>query len=108
MQQAVTLTESAREHLENLINTQGKAAVRLSMKGGGCAGFSYKWDMTDEVDPTDEIVTLNNGKLAIDSASMMYVLGTTIDYKKEIFGSYLDIQNPNTKNSCGCGESVGF
>lgn len=108
MQQPVSITESAIEHFNNLIASEGKSAVRLSVKGGGCAGFSYQWDMTNDVEESDTVVDLGGGKLLIDDASLFYVLGTTINYKKELFGSYLEVQNPNAKSSCGCGESVGF
>lgn len=105
MPQAVDLTESAIRHLERLIEKEGKPVVRLKVKGGGCAGFSYLWEMSDSKEFDDEIIQLSNGDLAIDSASLLYVIGTTIDFVEETFGSYLQIRNPNVTSSCGCGES---
>ena len=103
----VTVTESAKKHMENIISKEGKPFVKLSVKGGGCAGFTYNWNAVDTVDDNDEIINLSNGKFAIDGAGLLYVAGTTIDFKKEVFGSYMNISNPNATSSCGCGESFG-
>ena len=108
MAEAVNLTDSAIRHMESLIKKTGKPIVRLSMKGGGCAGFSYDWQMTDSKDFGDEVIKLPNGEFVIDSNSLLFLVGTEIDYVEEVFGSYLQINNPNSKSSCGCGESVGF
>jgi|TARA_A200000159_G_scaffold129268_1_gene125515 iron-sulfur cluster assembly accessory protein len=101
----VKLTQSAVDHMTKLIDEQGKPIVRLSVKGGGCAGFGYEWAMTEELEEKDEIIDLPNGQFAIDQFSIMYVAGTEIDFIKEVFGSQLVIKNPNATSSCGCGES---
>ena len=103
----VTVTDSAKQHMETVLEKEQKPYVKLSVKGGGCAGFTYQWDAVDEVADDDEIFELSNGKFAIDGAGLLYVAGTTIDFKKEVFGSYMDIRNPNATSSCGCGESFG-
>ena len=108
MSDAVNITDSAKTHLNGLIEKQGKPIVRLRVKGGGCAGFQYEWLMTDKKEFDDEVIKLKNGEFAIDSMSMLYVIGTTIDYVEEIFGSSLTIKNPNATNSCGCGESGSY
>lgn len=103
----VNVTDSAKKHMEKILSKEGKPFVKLSVKGGGCAGFSYDWSAVDNVSDNDEIIKLNNGSFAIDGAGLMFVAGTTIDYKEEVFGSYMSITNPNAKSSCGCGESFG-
>jgi len=103
----VSLTDSAIKHLEGLIEKHGKPVVRLAVKGGGCAGFSYEWELSESEESGDEVINLSNGKFAIDSMSMLYVIGTTVDYVEEVFGSYLQVKNPNATSSCGCGESFG-
>jgi len=108
MPEAVVLTDSAKRHMERLIDKEGKPIVRLSMKGGGCAGFTYDWKMTDSKELDDEVIKLSNGEFVIDSQSLLYLIGTKVDYVEEVFGSYLQITNPNSSSSCGCGESVGF
>ena len=95
------LTDSAKEQMVNMLEEHNKHAVRLALKGGGCAGFKYDWSLEDETKTDDEVIDLPKGKFLIDPASIMY-------YKKEVFGSYFDIKNPASTSSCGCGESVGF
>ncbi len=104
----VTLTDSAKTQLNYMLATNKKPIVRLSMKGGGCAGMQYDWSLSDSVEEKDEVINLDNGKFVIDSLSQMYLIGSTINYKEELQGSFFDIQNPATTSSCGCGESVGF
>lgn len=89
----VTVTETAKEYL----NKVGQPNVWLSVKGGGCSGFQYVWDVTDKSPTIDN--------LAIDPMAEMFVLGCTVDYVTELGGSYLKIINPNATASCGCGES---
>lgn len=103
----VNVTESAKKHMEGILEKQNKQYVKLSVKGGGCAGFQYEWNAVDHIDTDDELIELKNGKFAIDGVGLMYVIGTTIDYKEEVFGSYMSIVNPNATSSCGCGESFG-
>ena len=104
----VNLTEEAKQHMATMLKQHDKPAIRLGLKGGGCAGFKYEWSMEDDIKADDEQIKIENGLFVVDPASVMYLLGTTIDYKKEIFGSYFDIKSPNATASCGCGESVGF
>jgi iron-sulfur cluster assembly accessory protein len=106
------LTDTAKAQMQKLLDKNpDKYAVRLSVMGGGCAGFKYEWgffDTAEDVDPEDHIITWENGKFGVDSTSMMYVIGTTIDWKEEVFGSQFEISNPNASAGCGCGESFGF
>tara|TARA_B100000003_G_C10709002_1_gene282251 strand:+ start:43 stop:384 length:342 start_codon:yes stop_codon:yes gene_type:complete len=106
----MTITEKAKEKVQELCAKNGKYAVRLGLKGGGCAGFSYDWGFAEqsEVVEEDELIKCNEGNLVIDSASAFYLFGTELDYIEEVFGSRFDIKNPNTKSACGCGESVNF
>ncbi len=108
MSTIVTLTDSAKEHMTTMLKENSKKAVRLALKGGGCAGFKYDWSLEDKVADDDEVVDFEKGKFVVDPASVMYLLGSTIDYKKEVFGSYFTVSNPASTSSCGCGESIGF
>ena len=91
----IQLTEAAEEYLKSI----GDPNVSLTVKGGGCAGFQYVWGTTDKEPKV--------GNLWVDPMAEMFVFGCTVDYVKEIGGSYLKIINPNAKASCGCGESFG-
>ena len=105
------LTDAAKEQMAKLLAKQtDKYAVRLSVLGGGCAGFKYDWgffDSTEDVDPQDHVVEWPGGRFAVDSMSMLYIIGTTIDWREEVFGSQFEITNPSAKSGCGCGESFG-
>lgn len=105
----IELTESARNKLSELCTENNIGAVRLAVKGGGCAGFQYQWDLIreDELDKNDFTIDLPTGKFTVDNMSLLYIAGTTVDYVTEMFGSSFQIKNPNSKASCGCGESFG-
>jgi iron-sulfur cluster assembly accessory protein len=84
-----------------MVWAQDKKYAFLSVNGGGCSGFQYKWDMLDEATDgqlVDEI-------LVVDRIAEMFVIGCTVDYVTEFGGSYLKVINPNAVASCGCGES---
>tara|TARA_B100000131_G_C17688994_1_gene439821 strand:+ start:35 stop:361 length:327 start_codon:yes stop_codon:yes gene_type:complete len=107
MNNLITITESANAHLTNLSKEHNKKYVRLEVKGGGCAGFKYEWSFEDDKDNNDEVLEYDNFTLLIDKSSILMLAGMTIEYKKEIFGSFLQLTNPNATSSCGCGESFG-
>ena len=75
--------------------------MHLSVSGGGCSGFQYKWDFIDD----DESGKIVDDILVLDNMAEMFDFGCTVDYIKELGGSYLKVINPNAKASCGCGES---
>ena len=108
MSNILFLTDQAKEQMVTMLEEHDKQAVRLSLKGGGWAGFKYDWTLADEAEKDDEVIELPKGKFLIDPASIMYLIGSKVDYKKEVFGSYFSIENPASTSSCGCGESIGF
>lgn len=104
----VKLTPPAIEHFAKV--AKGKI-VKFGIMGGGCAGFQYHWEMFDEqVDhmEKDEQTDYGDFVLSIDSYSIMYLIGTTVDYVSDLTGNRIDIQNPQAQAGCGCGESVNF
>ena len=105
------ITDKAKTQMEGLLSKNpGKYAVSLMVKGGGCAGFKYDWgfiDSKDKVGAEDITEDWGTGRFVVDDASMLYIAGTKIDWKEEVFGSQFEIVNPNSSSSCGCGESFG-
>jgi iron-sulfur cluster insertion protein len=97
----LNITEGANNYLSQMISNSNKKYVTLSVRGGGCSGFKYEWDFTDNT----EYGTLIDDILVLDAMAEMFVFGCTIDYIQELGGSYLTVVNPNAKASCGCGES---
>jgi iron-sulfur cluster insertion protein len=104
----LSLTSNAKKKIDEL--SANNKSVSLSIKGGGCAGFEYKWDVinNDQIEVGSEIIESDNGKLVVDPTSIMFLVGTEIDYETEIFGQMFKISNPNATSSCGCGTSVDF
>ena len=100
----IQITDSAKEYLTSMTESERKRFAYLSVLGGGCSGFQYKWDMVDE--EKDGIVV--DDILIVDKIAEMFVLGCTVDYVREFGGSYLKVINPNAKAQCGCGESFAI
>lgn len=97
----ITLTENAKNYLTATTEKNGRRYAYLGVLGGGCSGFQYEWDMTDDT----EKGTLVENILVLDKLAELYVLGCTVDYVTEFGGSYLKVINPNATAQCGCGES---
>lgn len=109
----ITVNESAKKHLEGLMNKEGLTPqthhLRVGVKGGGCSGLSYVMDFDDKTEPTDEIVTLDNGlKVVIDRKSVLYLFGTELNYSDGLNGKGFEWVNPNASRTCGCGESFAL
>ena len=100
----ITLTDSAKEYLTQTTESERKRFAYLSVLGGGCSGFQYKWDLIDE----EKDGILVDDILIVDKIAEMFVLGCTVDYVREFGGSYLKVINPNAKAQCGCGESFAI
>tara|TARA_B100000683_G_C12254620_1_gene458972 strand:+ start:72 stop:377 length:306 start_codon:yes stop_codon:yes gene_type:complete len=100
----LTLTDSAKEYLTQTTESERKRFAYLSVLGGGCSGFQYKWDLIDE----EKDGILIDDILIVDKIAEMFVLGCTVDYVREFGGSYLKVINPNAKAQCGCGESFAI
>jgi len=101
----ITVTVPAVAKMQSVIESAGKPYIRFGVKGGGCAGFNYMLDVTDEKKDTDQVLTFGDVKVLIDPKCELFVLGVQIGYKDEMMGSYFTYENPNAKSSCGCGTS---
>ena len=101
------LTDSAKDYLNSVRPDDGH--ITLTVNGGGCAGFTYKWGTTDEWKEEDVVTNWLEVEdlLLVDPIAEMYILGSVVDYVREIEGSFLTIKNPTATSSCGCGESFG-
>ena len=100
----IQITDSAKEYLTSMTESERKRFAYLSVLGGGCSGFQYKWELTDKEE--DGIIV--EDILVVDKIAEMFVIGCTVDYVREFGGSYLKVVNPNAKASCGCGESFAI
>ncbi|KAI9467910.1 [4Fe-4S] proteins maturation [Coemansia sp. RSA 989] len=104
---SVRLTESAIKRLKYLSEKREKTQyLRLRVDSGGCYGFSYMLDMTDEPEKDDIIVDRNGAKMVIDQFSLPLVRGATIDWQDRLIGqAFLVVANPQSSGGCGCGSS---
>ena len=107
MKQIITLSDNAAQRIKEIMSKAESNAVgvRVGVKSGGCAGMSYVMEYSKEVNPNDELIEDKGVKVYIDSAAVMYLLGTEMDYKTEDFSSSFVFNNPNETERCGCGES---
>jgi iron-sulfur cluster assembly protein len=107
--QGIILSETAAKEIRHIIQEQeldaDKVRLRVGVKGGGCSGFSYLLDLTESQKETDEIFEQHGLKIICDPKSLLYLNGTTVDFKDEIMGRGFVFQNPNATSSCGCGSS---
>ena len=102
----VTLTASAAKRINAILAKQdGAAYLRVSVEGGGCSGFSYKFDFAHERAADDHIIELDGAKVLIDEMSLEYLNGSEIDFSSELIGAAFKIRNPNATAACGCGTS---
>ena len=105
--QIITLSDSAAERIKDIMSKAEKDSlgVRVGVKSGGCAGMSYVMEYTKNPKPNDEVIEEKGVKVFVDSAAVMYLFGTEMDFKKEKFSSQFVFNNPNETERCGCGES---
>jgi len=105
----VTMTERAARKIGEILKSEPSGAMlRLSVMGGGCSGFQYKFDV--ERDKADDDVTIDRGgvTLLVDSVSLQYLAGSEIDFVDDLIGAAFKVNNPKAKASCGCGTSFSL
>jgi iron-sulfur cluster assembly protein len=104
---AVLLTPSAEARIASLMSKapDGSVGVKLSTPRRGCSGLAYSVDYVAEAKPFDEKIDTSGGTLYIDGASVLYLVGSTMDWVEDDFTAGFTFNNPNAKGACGCGES---
>lgn len=105
--QAMTLTQAAAERIQELLDASDKpvTGLRVGIKNTGCSGMSYSMDYAENPEPLDEVVEDKGVKIYIESKSLMFLLGTELDFVTDQFGAHFSFKNPNEAGRCGCGES---
>jgi iron-sulfur cluster insertion protein len=103
----ITLTDSLVARIRVLREADGRPdlKLRITVDSGGCQGFEYKFDLTDSVNPDDEVYEKDGISVVIDDISLPYMAGAVINYKDDLIGAHFEVQNPNATSSCGCGTS---
>jgi iron-sulfur cluster insertion protein len=103
----IEVTESAIDKISDLLAEENNPNLKLRtfIQGGGCSGFQYGFTFDEEQNEDDFIIEKRGVKLLIDSMSMQYLTGATIDYIEDAMGNQFSIKNPNAQSTCGCGSS---
>ncbi|MBN8963998.1 MAG: iron-sulfur cluster insertion protein ErpA, partial [Rhizobiales bacterium] len=104
----VTVTERAARRIGEILKSEPGAMLRVSVEGGGCSGFQYKFDV-DRARADDDVAIARGGvTVLIDSVSMQFLAGSQIDFVDDLIGASFKVNNPQAKTSCGCGTSFSF
>ena len=110
MDQIISITDKALDQIKSIAKTEnpeGTKGLRLAVNGGGCSGLSYKIEFSDQKEK-DNVLDFNGIKVLIDPKSVIYLKGIVLDFKDGLNGKGFSFDNPNAKNTCGCGESFSI
>jgi len=103
---SVTMTAAAADHVRKFLANRGKGVgLRLGVRTSGCSGMAYVMEFADELGPEDQVFEDQGVKVIVDPKSLLYLDGTEVDYAREGLNEGFRFNNPNVKDSCGCGES---
>lgn len=109
MNTAPTLTDAAAARIAAIAAKQAKPAIlRLSVEGGGCSGFQYKFGLADAPESDDSVSDNDGVKLIVDAVSLDLVAGSTVDFVESLGGAAFRVENPQAAAGCGCGSSFGI
>ena len=102
----IQLTERAADQIRTIAsNEPTNKHLRVSVEGGGCSGFQYKFDMVGAADRDDIVIERQGAQLLVDPVSLDYLKGSEVDFVDDLMGASFRIRNPNAQSSCGCGTS---
>ena len=104
----ITMTERAARRIGEILKSEPGAMLRLSVMGGGCSGFQYKFDVERERADDDLSIVRDGVTMLIDSVSMQYLAGSEVDFVDDLIGASFKVNNPKAKASCGCGTSFSL
>jgi iron-sulfur cluster assembly accessory protein len=102
---AVSMSASAAQRLRKILGAEDGAALRISVKGGGCSGFQYTFDIDRARAEDDFVVERDGAVILVDSVSLEYMKGSEVDFVDDLMGQSFKVKNPNAVASCGCGVS---
>ena len=109
MTEAVTVSERAARKIGEILKTEPPGAMlRVSVEGGGCSGFQYKFDIARDRAADDLVITRDGATVLIDSVSVGYMAGSEIDFVDDLIGASFKVKNPKASASCGCGTSFSL
>ena len=102
----ITLTENAAKRVAWIAERQKRPAIlRLSVDGGGCAGFTYRFELADAQEDDDAVAETDGVRLVVDPVSLDLLKGSAVDFVEDLGGAAFRVTNPNAESGCGCGSS---
>jgi iron-sulfur cluster assembly accessory protein len=102
----ISLTQNAARKVAAIAARKNAPAIlRLAVDGGGCAGFTYSFELADAPDADDTVAQTGEVKLVVDPASLELVRGSSVDFVEDLGGASFKVMNPNAQSGCGCGSS---
>jgi iron-sulfur cluster insertion protein len=104
----IELTERAAKRINAILESEKAAMLRISVEGGGCSGFSYKFGLDQAATDDDTMLERDGAKVAIDSASLPFLEDCVIDFADDLIGATFKIENPHATAACGCGVSFSI
>jgi len=105
----VTVTERAAQRIGEILSAEPKGAMlRVSVEGGGCSGFQYKFGVERTKADDDMVVSRDGATVLVDPVSLQYLAGSEIDFVENLIGAAFKVNNPQAKASCGCGTSFSL
>tara|TARA_X000001036_G_C20210524_1_gene615491 strand:- start:232 stop:549 length:318 start_codon:yes stop_codon:yes gene_type:complete len=102
------VSKSALKRIKEVSLKNNKNYFRISVDGGGCQGFSYKFDFDTIINDDDKVLDFESIKVLIDKTSLEFVKGSELDFVQDMIGSYFKVSNPKAKSTCGCGTSFSL
>ena len=106
MTTAITVSERAARRIGEILKTEGDGAMlRISVEGGGCSGFQYRFDLVEAPEADDLVIAGEGATIAIDRLSLEYMQGSEVDFVDDLIGQSFKIRNPQATAACGCGTS---
>ena len=106
---SVTISDSAARRIGEILKSEPQGAMlRVSVEGGGCSGFQYKFDIQEKPAPDDLVIEQEGAKVVVDPVSLQYMSGSALDYTNDLIGAAFKVENPQATASCGCGTSFSL
>lgn len=107
--QPVTVSDAAARRIAAILaKSPGENALRVSVEGGGCSGFSYKFDLVRDGEADDLVIEKDGARVLVDQISLPYLDGSVVDFVDDLMGQSFQVRNPNAVASCGCGTSFSI
>jgi iron-sulfur cluster assembly accessory protein len=106
---SLSMTDAAARRINEIVASEATARMlRITVEGGGCSGFQYKFDLVPTADADDLVIERNGAKVVVDQVSLPFLLGSRLDFIDQLIGASFKLDNPNAQSSCGCGTSFSI